>query len=85
MNENAAPVKVGEEYEVNITAVGGKGDGIAKVKGFVLFVSGAKKGFSKVRITKVLVTSGLRNRSRNWNGRSKPKVCYCFCAGAGRG
>ena len=57
MNENEAPVKVGEEYEVNITAVGGKGDGIAKVKGFVLFVSGAKKGdFLKVRITKVLVT-----------------------------
>ena len=60
MNENAAPVKVGEEYEVNITAVGGKGDGIAKVKGFVLFVSGAKKGdFLKVRITKVLVNVGF--------------------------
>lgn len=60
MNENEAPVKVGEEYEVNITAVGGKGDGIAKVKGFVLFVSGAKKGdFLKVRITKVLANVGF--------------------------
>ncbi len=60
MNENVAPVKVGEEYEVNITAVGGKGDGIAKVKGFVLFVSGAKKGdFLKVRITKVLANVGF--------------------------
>jgi predicted RNA-binding protein with TRAM domain len=60
MNENAAPVKVGEEYEVNITAVGGKGDGIAKVKGFVLFVAGANKGdFLKVRITKVLANVGF--------------------------
>ena len=29
MNENEAPVKVGEEYDVSISAVGGKGDGIA--------------------------------------------------------
>ena len=60
MNENEAPVKVGEEYDVMISAVGGKGDGIAKVKGFVLFVAGAKKGdFLKVRITKVLANVGF--------------------------
>ena len=33
MDGNEAPVKVGEEYDVMISAVGGKGDGIAKVKG----------------------------------------------------
>ncbi|MEK6904930.1 MAG: TRAM domain-containing protein [Nanoarchaeota archaeon] len=60
MNETEAPVKVGEEYDVMISAVGGKGDGIAKVKGFVLFVTGAKKGdFLKVRITKVLANVGF--------------------------
>ena len=60
MNGTEAPVKVGEEYDVMISAVGGKGDGIAKVKGFVLFVSGAKKGdFLKVRITKVLANVGF--------------------------
>lgn len=60
MNGNEAPVKIGEEYEVSITAVGGKGDGIAKVKGFVLFVTNVKKGdFVKVRVTKVLANVGF--------------------------
>ncbi len=60
MNGNEAPVKVGEEYEVYITGVGGKGDGIAKVKGFVLFVPGVKKGeYVKVRVTKVLANVGF--------------------------
>lgn len=60
MNENQAPVSVGETYEVHINAVGGKGDGIAKVKGFVLFVPGVRKGdFVKVRVTKVLQNVGF--------------------------
>ncbi|MBI2125580.1 TRAM domain-containing protein [Candidatus Woesearchaeota archaeon] len=60
MNGTEAPVKVGEEYDVMISAVGGKGDGIAKVKGFVLFVAGAKKGdYVKIRITKVLPSVGF--------------------------
>jgi predicted RNA-binding protein with TRAM domain len=60
MNENEAPVKVGEEYDVQVTGVGGKGDGIAKVKGFVLFVPGVKKGsYVKVKITKVLANVGF--------------------------
>ncbi len=50
-----APVKVGEELDVKIEAVGEKGDGIAKVKGFVIFIPNAKQGDEvKVRITKVL-------------------------------
>ncbi|MBU0470551.1 MAG: TRAM domain-containing protein [Nanoarchaeota archaeon] len=60
MNEGEAPVKVGEIHEVSINAVGGKGDGIAKVKGFVLFVPNVKKGeYVKVRITKVLANVGF--------------------------
>lgn len=38
------PVKVGEEYDVEITEIGSKGDGIARVKNFVVFVNNARKG-----------------------------------------
>lgn len=44
-----APVNVGEEYDVEITEVGSRGDGIARVKNFVVFVAGVNKG-DKVRI-----------------------------------
>ena len=55
-----APVNVGDEVEVNIEAVGEKGDGIAKIKGFVIFIPGAKQGENvKVRITKVLRKVGF--------------------------
>ncbi|HLC51480.1 MAG TPA: TRAM domain-containing protein [archaeon] len=43
------PVKVGEEYDVDITDVSARGDGIARVKNFVVFVPGTSKG-DKVRI-----------------------------------
>lgn len=61
MNEQeSAPVKEGEIYDVYISAIGGKGDGIAKVKGFVLFVPSAKKGdYLKVRVTKVIQNVGF--------------------------
>lgn len=61
MNEqNQAPVRVGETYDVSIDAVGGKGDGIAKVKGFVLFVPNVKKGdFVKIKVVKVLQNVGF--------------------------
>ena len=59
MNEEA-PVKEGETHEVHINSVGEKGDGIAKVKGFVLFVAEGKKGdYVKVKITKVLKNVGF--------------------------
>lgn len=38
------PVNVGEEYDVEISEVGSRGDGIARVKNFVVFVNGAKQG-----------------------------------------
>jgi len=49
-----SPVKVGEELDVTIEAVGEKGDGIAKKNGFVIFVPGVQQGdVVKIRITKV--------------------------------
>ena len=55
-----APVKVGDELEVKIEAVGEKGDGIAKKDGFVLFVPNAKEGQQvKIRVTKVLRKVGF--------------------------
>jgi predicted RNA-binding protein with TRAM domain len=44
-----APVKVGEEYDVEITETGSRGDGIARIKNFVVFIPNTKKG-DKVRI-----------------------------------
>jgi predicted RNA-binding protein with TRAM domain len=58
-----APVKVGDELEVTIEAVGEKGDGVAKVKGFVLFVPGTKQGeIVKVQVTKVLKKVGFAQK-----------------------
>jgi len=49
------PVNVGEIREVRIEAMGSGGDGIAKVKGYVVFVPGTNlNDVVKVRITKVL-------------------------------
>jgi len=42
-------VKVGEEYNVEITEVGNRGDGITRIKNFVVFVPNTKRG-DKVRI-----------------------------------
>lgn len=57
---NFAPVKVGEELDVKIEAVGEKGDGIARKQGFVLFVPNTKQGDQvKIRVTKVLRKVGF--------------------------
>jgi len=54
------PVKEGEEIDVTIEAVGEKGDGIAKQKGFVLFVPNTKAGERvKIKITRVLAKVGF--------------------------
>jgi len=46
-----APVKVGEEYEVEITEAGSRGDGVARINNFVVFVKDGKVGEKhKVRI-----------------------------------
>jgi predicted RNA-binding protein with TRAM domain len=43
------PVEVGKEYDVSISDTSRRGDGIAKVDGFVIFVPGTKVG-QNVRI-----------------------------------
>jgi len=54
------PVKIGDELNVKIEAVGEKGDGVAKINGFVLFVPNGKQGDTvKVKITKVLSKMGF--------------------------
>ena len=54
------PVKEGEELNVTIEAIGEKGDGIARVKGFVIFVPGTKKGDTvKIKVTRVLRRVGF--------------------------
>jgi predicted RNA-binding protein with TRAM domain len=50
----APPVKVGDEIDVQVTEVARKGDGIAKVEGFIVFVPGTTKGDScRIRIKEV--------------------------------
>jgi len=48
------PVEEGKEYDVEVTEVSRKGDGIARVQGFVIFVKGGTTGQKvKVKITSV--------------------------------
>ena len=48
------PVEVGKEYNVSISETSRRGDGIAKIDGFVVFVSGAKQGQNvRIKITQV--------------------------------
>ena len=59
-SRGAAPVKVGDELDVKIEAVGEKGDGVAKKDGFVLFVPGTKQGESvRIKVTRVLKSVGF--------------------------
>ena len=50
-----APVEVGKEYETDIVEMSRRGDaGVAKIEGFVIFVTGAKQGdHVKIKITRV--------------------------------
>lgn len=57
------PVKEGDIIEVTIESVGGKGDGMAKKDGFVIFVPNAQKGETvKVRIVSLKRTFGIAEK-----------------------
>lgn len=61
--QSAPPVREGEEFDVTIEAVGEKGDGIARRKGFVLFVPRTKAGDEvRIRVTKVLAKVGFAEK-----------------------
>lgn len=48
------PVEVGKVYDVTISDTSRRGDGIAKIDGFVIFVAGGKQGQSvKIKVTQV--------------------------------
>ena len=48
------PVEVGKEYNVSISDTSRRGEGIARVEGFVVFVPGTKMGQNvRVKITQV--------------------------------
>ena len=38
------PVKEGDELEVEIISIGKKGDGVAKIEGFILMIPGTELG-----------------------------------------
>jgi len=49
------PIKIGEEYEVDIVDVTPNGGGIARIKGFPIFISNAKPNeHLKIRITNLI-------------------------------
>jgi len=48
------PVKVGGTYDVDITEISNKGDGIARIQGFIIFVENGKvQNKIKVKVTEV--------------------------------
>jgi predicted RNA-binding protein with TRAM domain len=48
------PVEVGKEYDVTISDTSRRGEGIAKIDGFVIFVPGTKVGQkARVKVTQV--------------------------------
>ena len=49
-----APVELNKEYEAEIEDISRRGDGIARIKGFVIFIANTEKGERvKFKITKV--------------------------------
>ena len=53
-DDRPKPVETGKEYDVSITEISRKGDGIARVDGFVIFVKGGQVGQNaKIKVTQV--------------------------------
>ena len=53
-NNMNKPVEVDKEYEAEIEDISRRGDGIAKIQGFIIFVSNTKKGeHVKFKVTRV--------------------------------
>jgi len=68
------PVKVGEEYDVTIEEIAAKGDGIAKVKNFVVFVPETKKGdHVKIKIKEVARKFAIAEKVGESEGSEEPE------------
>ena len=60
-DDRPKPVETGKEYDVSITEISRKGDGITRIDGFVIFVKGGQIGQNaKIKVTQV-----------GWT------ICYC--------
>jgi len=69
--DSPPPVKEGDIIDVKIESKGEKGDGIARISGFVIFVPGTKEGDEvKIKITKVLRKVGFAEVA----GKSRAKA-----------
>lgn len=59
-SNSTAPIEEGKKYEVDITDIGQKGDGIARIDGFVVFVPETNIGDRvTVEIDRVLNNFGV--------------------------
>jgi predicted RNA-binding protein with TRAM domain len=48
------PVKVGEEIDVTVSELSRRGDGVARIQGFVIFIPNTKQGMqAKIRIKEI--------------------------------
>jgi predicted RNA-binding protein with TRAM domain len=48
------PVKVGEEMDVTVSEISRRGDGVARIQGFVIFIPNTKVGMqAKIRIKEI--------------------------------
>ena len=53
--DRSSPVEVGETYEVTIEDIAKEGDGIARVKGFVIFVPNTVVGEDvSIKVSKIM-------------------------------
>jgi len=53
-NSNSKPVEEGKEYEVDVKELSRRGEGIARIEGFVVFIPKTKVGdHVKVKISKI--------------------------------
>lgn len=71
--QREAPVKSGEEYDVEITDIAAKGDGICKIQGFIIFVPGASKGERcRIRINEVRNRFAIAQKSGEASAAAEP-------------
>ncbi len=69
------PVKEGEEYDVEIKEVGSRGDGIARVKNFVVFVPDTKKGEkTHIKITQVRNRFAIGEKTKAEEAKEEPEA-----------
>ena len=65
---NNPSIQVGDEHDVTIEAVGEKGDGLARINGFVIFVPNTQAGEKcKIRVSRVLRKVGFGEKIEGSN------------------